>query len=200
VSKGHADAWVGFRIFQVRGRCGFSGTADVTEYTLAGCPGTKPCSSSSFFCTQSIHTTTTFCRIVRLLLRALHRTINTIEETASVGGSLCQQPSADSQIFTVPSEQPRVVELWQLVTVVYFVSFARTNFVVGRSCKVVANRSANICKAKDSAYMQSHLPHVVTMTVDQLHGVLEDMGVGCGKWSSSADFYLIDFQSPNLSA
>jgi beta-lactam-binding protein with PASTA domain len=49
--------------------------------------------------------------------------------------------------------------------------------MVGRSCKVVANRSANICKAEDSAYMQSHLPHVVTMTVDQLHGVLEDMGM-----------------------
>jgi hypothetical protein len=49
--------------------------------------------------------------------------------------------------------------------------------VVGRSCKVVANRSANICKAEGSAYMQSHLPHVVTMTVDQSQGVLGDMGM-----------------------
>jgi hypothetical protein len=132
VSKGHADAWVGFRIFQVRGRCGFSGTADVTEYSLVGCPGTKPCSSSSFLCTRSIHTTTTFCRILRLLLRALHRTINTIEETASVGGALCQQQSADSQIFTVPLEEPRVGELWQIVTVVYFVSFGEDEFCGGK--------------------------------------------------------------------
>jgi hypothetical protein len=63
------------------------------------------------------------------------------------------------------------------------------------SCKVVANRSTNICKAEDSAYMQSHLPHVVTMTVEQCMGSLEDMGLA----SSSIDLYLIDSQSPNLS-
>jgi hypothetical protein len=63
------------------------------------------------------------------------------------------------------------------------------------SCKVVANRSTNICKAEDSAYMQSHLPHVVTMTVEQCMGSLEYMGLA----SSSIDLYLIDSQSPNLS-
>jgi hypothetical protein len=63
------------------------------------------------------------------------------------------------------------------------------------NCKVVANRSTNICKAEDSAYMQSHLPHVVTMTVEQCMGSLEDMGLA----SSSIDLYLIDSQSPNLS-
>lgn len=41
------------------------------------------------------------------------------------------------------------------------------------SCKAVANRSTNICKAEDSAYMQSHLPHVVTMTVEQCMGSLK---------------------------
>lgn len=40
----------------------------------------------------------------------------------------------------------------------------------------MADRSSNICKAQVSAYMQSHLPHVVTMTVDQ-HMGMEDMEV-----------------------
>ena len=51
-----------FPKLQVRGRCGFSGTNDVTEYALAGCPGTKPCLSTSSFCSQFIHTTTTFVK------------------------------------------------------------------------------------------------------------------------------------------
>ena len=35
----------------------------------------------------------------------------------------CVSRSADCLIFEHPLEQPRVVELWQIVTVVYFVSF-----------------------------------------------------------------------------
>jgi hypothetical protein len=91
VNKRHADASVlgwGFPKLQVRRRRGFPGTADATEYTLTGCPGTKPCLSTSFLFTRPIHPHHS-CRIVRLLLRALHRTINTVEKTTGVCVGRC---------------------------------------------------------------------------------------------------------------
>jgi hypothetical protein len=111
----------------------------------------------------------------------------------------CVNGSADSLNFNVLLEQPRVLELWQIVTVMYFVSFDED-----RNCdgKKLQGHGQQIVQHMQGASQRLHAVSPSTRGYNGIQftqGILEDMDIVWNR-SSSIDFYLIDSQSLNLSA
>lgn len=141
----------------------------MSQNTLFWCPGTKPCFLS--LCYTPVPSTPIHCGFLRLLLRALHRTINRKKRDCWCVWALVSTTKCRMYNFQLMSGSSRALSILRNCD-----SRVLRGLWLGQKlwweecCKV--NRSTDICKVHFSAYMQSHLPHVVTTTADQYMGSL----------------------------